>query len=310
MKGKGLFALALLPLALLAGCPDEETPALVLTVAVTGTAQEGETLMADISALDGSGTIEYQWRRVGAPNSPYGAVADAASSTYTVAHADVGKYIRVSVTADGYTVTSAAAGPVKQADINLSNPPAKAVTGPLWDYSVGTGHSTPDPGDVYTIKDGSEVRVTGRTTSARLVVQGSATVILDDAAIDTSAYYDWWAVGRPAIDARGASLTLVLTGGSTVKGGVRSAAIRASSGSVTITGEGYLDAVSTGGQGDPAAIGGGWEEDSGDVSILGGRGKAYNPAGRAIGTGYHGSYGIFTDKAGGHDWPTGTTYEW
>jgi hypothetical protein len=60
---------------LLAVCPDEETPA-------PGT--------ADISALDGSGTIEYQWRRVGAPGNPYGAIADAASPTYTVAHADVG----------------------------------------------------------------------------------------------------------------------------------------------------------------------------------------------------------------------------
>jgi hypothetical protein len=71
-----LLPLALLAAVLLAGCPDEETPALAGT--------------ADISALEGSGTIEYQWRRVGASGSPYGAIADAASPTYTVAHADVG----------------------------------------------------------------------------------------------------------------------------------------------------------------------------------------------------------------------------
>jgi hypothetical protein len=79
----------------------------------------------------------------------------------------------VSVTAEGYTVTSAAAGPVKQADSNLSKPPAKAVTGPMWNYSGG----------VYTIKDGSEMLVMGKTTSNRIVVSGRVTLTLDNVVI-------------------------------------------------------------------------------------------------------------------------------
>jgi len=103
------------------------------------------------------------------------------------------------------------------------------------------------------------------------------------------------AAGATAIDAGdGASLTLVLSGS------IGGPAIRASGGSVTIRGEGRMDAVSIGGMGDPAAIGGGWGEDSGNVSILGGHGTAYNPTGFAIGPGAEGSLCAFTGPAGRH----------
>jgi hypothetical protein len=116
--------------------------------------------------------------------------------------------------------------------------------------------------------------------------------------------------GATAIDAGdGASLTLVLSGSSTVKGGHFCPAIRASGGSATIRGEGRMDAVSIGGMGDPAAIGGVWGEDSGNVSILGGHGTAYNP-GFAVSSVAEGSLCAFTGHDGGHDWPTGNTYEW
>jgi len=63
-----------------------------------------------------------------------------------------------------------------------------------------------------------------------------------------------------------------------------------------------VSAVSIGGQGDVAGIGGGALCDSGDVSITGGSGMARNYAGRAI--------GAFIDKSKGNTWPEGTTYTW
>lgn len=81
---------------------------------ITGTATEGQTLTAvtsGISDADGLGTFAYQWLRAGA------SISGATSSTYTLAAADVGATIRVSVSyTDGMgkpeSITSAATATV------------------------------------------------------------------------------------------------------------------------------------------------------------------------------------------------------
>ena len=69
-------------------------PALTGTVSITGTAQVGQMLTADTSALVGSGTITYQWKR-GTAN------IGANSNTYVVQTADIGSSIIVTITKSG-----------------------------------------------------------------------------------------------------------------------------------------------------------------------------------------------------------------
>ncbi|MDR0302398.1 MAG: bacterial Ig-like domain-containing protein, partial [Treponema sp.] len=74
----------------------QTTPTLTGDVSISGIAKVGETLTADTSALDGSGTITYQWKR--------GTIdIGTNSSTYQLVPADVGSTITVTVTRAGYS---------------------------------------------------------------------------------------------------------------------------------------------------------------------------------------------------------------
>jgi len=71
-------------------------PSLSGTVSISGTAEAGQTLTADTTALGGSGTINYQWKR--------GEDTDIGTeSTYEVVDDDIGFTITVTVTRSGYT---------------------------------------------------------------------------------------------------------------------------------------------------------------------------------------------------------------
>jgi len=72
-------------------------PPLTGTVSITGIAQVGQRLTAEIAALDGSGLPSFEWRRGGTP------ISSAHNSTYVVQNADVGQAITVRVTRFGYS---------------------------------------------------------------------------------------------------------------------------------------------------------------------------------------------------------------
>jgi hypothetical protein len=75
-------------------------PALTGTVSISGTAEVGQTLTAVTSALGGSGTISFQWKR----NPATGAAINVGTGgTYIVVSADVGATITVTVTRAGYS---------------------------------------------------------------------------------------------------------------------------------------------------------------------------------------------------------------
>jgi hypothetical protein len=95
------------------GGDDDGDPALTGTVTIKGTAAVGQMLTAD-TALEGSGTISYQWKRADTSGGAYSNIAGAAAQTYTLAAADGSKFLKVAVTRAGYSgaATSAAAGPV------------------------------------------------------------------------------------------------------------------------------------------------------------------------------------------------------
>jgi len=85
------------------GNTDNGPKILTGTVSITGEAKEEQTLSADTSRLEGTGTISYQWKRKDAVSDGYTDISGAASSTYKLVTADVGKFIKVTVTRNGYS---------------------------------------------------------------------------------------------------------------------------------------------------------------------------------------------------------------
>ncbi|MDR0998780.1 MAG: FMN-binding protein [Treponema sp.] len=86
-------------------------------VFVNGSATLGATLTADISALEGAGTVSYQWLR---DNSV--AITGAVLETYSPAASDFNKLLRVRVSREGYTgtVESDSVGPVSTKSDDIS----------------------------------------------------------------------------------------------------------------------------------------------------------------------------------------------
>jgi len=114
---------------LVLGC-DEPGP-----VTLTGNAQAGQILTADTSALGGSGTISYLWRRGGS------SIAGANSDTYVVQAADVGSAITVTVNRSDISgsVTSA------QTAVVIDN-----NTG-----TIGLSYTLINNGTAYSVSSGS-----------------------------------------------------------------------------------------------------------------------------------------------------------
>ena len=155
---------------------DPSLPALTGTVTISGTAEVGQTLTAVTTALEGTGTITYQWKR--------GTTDIGTSSTYAVAAADVGSTITVTVTRAGYngSVTSAPTATV------LATPGNVTVT-----VTIGTDAAISNPsivGGVLTLN---------RSATATLTLANSAQYDADSIR---------WKVQNTAITGSGATFTL------------------------------------------------------------------------------------------------------
>lgn len=72
-------------------------PVNTVAPAITGTAQEGQTLTCSTGTWSGSPTYTYQWKRNG--NN----IGSATNSTYTLVTADVGQSIKCTVTATNFS---------------------------------------------------------------------------------------------------------------------------------------------------------------------------------------------------------------
>ena len=161
------------------------------TPTVTGTAQVGETLTADISGIsDADGltgaAFAYQWLADDAD------LPGATGSAYTPASADVGKAVRVRVSftddaGHGETLTSAATAPVAAA-----NPP-----------EVTAVAITSDPGDDDTYGDGDVITIS--VTFDRAVnVTGAPRIAIDMDPAD-------WGEKQAAYHSGGGTTTLTFT---------------------------------------------------------------------------------------------------
>ena len=72
------------------------TPVNTVAPAITGTAQEGQTLTCSTGTWSGSPTYAYQWKRNGSN------IGSATNSTYVLVTADVGQSIKCTVTATNF----------------------------------------------------------------------------------------------------------------------------------------------------------------------------------------------------------------
>jgi hypothetical protein len=72
------------------------TPVNTVAPAITGTAQEGQTLTCSTGTWSGSPSYTYQWKRNGSN------IGSATNSTYTLVTADVGQSIKCTVTATNF----------------------------------------------------------------------------------------------------------------------------------------------------------------------------------------------------------------
>jgi hypothetical protein len=154
---KLVFSLVICAAAVFAGCGNPwmkritaslydkpEIPVTPVLPVLTGTVSiiwtlllEGETLTADITSLDDSGTVAYQWGQGDALAGPFTDIAFATAPDYTLQTADNGKYIFVTVTRDGY-------------DGSVSSDPGLGPVGlpPLTGAVTVTG--TPEEGQTLT----------------------------------------------------------------------------------------------------------------------------------------------------------------
>jgi hypothetical protein len=107
-------------IGLLTGCPltggeqgGTKDP-LTGSVIITGAARVGNELTADTSALGGDGTISYQWKRADTAVAAGTDIVGSTGATYTPVQDDYNKYLKVTVTREGYdgSVTSSAVGAV------------------------------------------------------------------------------------------------------------------------------------------------------------------------------------------------------
>ena len=138
---------------------------------ISGTAQVGETLTADTSAIndgDGLDDISYSYQWIRSDNGPDSDIAGATDSTYTLVLADQGKTIKVKVTLtddrdNEETLTSVAT-------VTVAAAPNRAATG------APTINGTPQVGETLTAD--------------------TANIADQDGLDDVSYSYQWTAGGR------------------------------------------------------------------------------------------------------------------
>ena len=114
------------------GSTSGSDPDLEGTVSISGTASVGQTLEADISGLQGSGSVSCLWKSGGTAGTVDTIIGAGAS--YLLTAADLGKYITVTASRAGYSgsKTSAAIGPVAEGSDEIIVPGGSLVAKMTW----------------------------------------------------------------------------------------------------------------------------------------------------------------------------------
>jgi hypothetical protein len=150
-------------------------PLLTGTVSISGTAVVGQTLTADITALNGTGAVQYQWKRNGA------IISGATGGAYTLTTADLGTSIRVMVSRTGY-------GGI------VSSTPVGPVTPSLWDGSIAGGFDGGDgsQADPYRISTGAQLAYLAQQVNSGTSYAGKYFTLTGDLDLN---HHEWTAIG-------------------------------------------------------------------------------------------------------------------
>ena len=209
------------------------TPANSAVPTISGTTTFGQTLTSTTGTWSNSPTYSYQWSRAASSGGSYSNISGATSSTYTLVAADVGQYLKSTVTATNgsgsATATSVATAQIAKATPTFSSwanvtktfgdanytVTAPTVTGSL---AGSFGYSSSNTGVIsissstFTVAGGGSTTITANFTPTDTANYNSAsttnTVTVNKASqsaitiTTTTATY-------------GSNLTLASTGGST-----------------------------------------------------------------------------------------------
>jgi hypothetical protein len=152
--------------------PAASPPQVTTAPAITGTAQQGQTLQVSNGAWTNSPTgYAYQWRRCDSSGTSCAGISGATTASYTLVAADVGATIVAAVTASNSggsaTATSAATGIVQAAPASAPPPTSASVFGKT---TIGTSSDSPGSGakfgSVYALTS------TGQLTSFSWYTRG------------------------------------------------------------------------------------------------------------------------------------------
>ena len=155
-----------------------------LSVTVSGTAQEGQTLTATATANDSDATIKYQWQSLS--GSTWSNISSATSSTYKIAETNEGHQLRVVATSSdtdgsGTTANSAATAVVTDAPPKLTITSTAVTVAAGGSVALSISETTSDTDDTLTLT------ITGLTTYETITDAHDSTVFSGSSVTLTSA---------------------------------------------------------------------------------------------------------------------------
>jgi hypothetical protein len=175
------------------GDPEDIMPSNVAPPAVTGAAQQGQTLASSAGSWNGTAPISYayQWRRCGADGAACALIGGATGTTYALTELDVGATLRTTVTATN-AAGSASMQSSQTAVVTGTTPPppppppdptCPTLESPPPGYCTGQVHvvtpASPSipalaAGDVVVFDSGTYTDTDGDGTAVRIQQGGTA----------------------------------------------------------------------------------------------------------------------------------------
>jgi hypothetical protein len=162
----GAAAVTVMVVAGLSDAASKAAPVNTAPPTISGTAKQGETLTATNGSWTSSSTVTYtyQWRRCDAKGNGCANIGGADTSTYLLKNADVGKTVRVRVTAKNSDGSTAATS--DQSDVVASATPAPSPTGCP---TSGSG-----PLDIAQVTSPAHLAIDGQSISPTPVARSTA----------------------------------------------------------------------------------------------------------------------------------------
>ena len=154
-------------------------PLLLTAPTISGTTRTGSTLSTDNGTWTGlQPSFSYQWRRANSASGPYSDIGSANSQTYVLTNADIGKYIKVLLTAtNGFGTSLEEASAATTVIVDLADSVVPTVTTPI---ATAAGFT-------FTILNYSNLYTYSTTTTSGSVTRTSDEVVISGLSAGASA---------------------------------------------------------------------------------------------------------------------------